>query len=145
MSIDEIELEFITKFIPIDNEDDFSCPVCYTDGAKSGLVQPSNCSHKICLECYTNIATKTTALLCPMCRIPYIKTDASVTNTQTPVSNTHSPQTVDSPHTVSRTISRSQPPHLNSDAMARLIHNIIIPLPIVYVNNTNTIDWLSND
>jgi hypothetical protein len=52
----------------------FECPVCYTDGADSGLVSP-NCGHKICLECYSTILIRGAAQTkCPCCRANYLKT-----------------------------------------------------------------------
>jgi hypothetical protein len=51
----------------------FSCAVCYTDGSTSGLVTPTCCSHKICLECYTKIVSlKKEKATCPECRTLYI-------------------------------------------------------------------------
>ena len=51
----------------------FSCAVCYTDGSTSGLVTPTSCSHKICLECYTKIVSlKKEKATCPECRTLYI-------------------------------------------------------------------------
>lgn len=49
----------------------WSCPVCYTDGSSSGHVIPKCCTHKICLDCYSNILTKTTNCICPVCRAEY--------------------------------------------------------------------------
>ena len=116
----ESELLFNTEFIPIEEESQkqsqeqkqsqdqpFSCPVCYSDGANSGVVNPSNCTHKICLECYTNIVLKTSACICPMCRVPYVKRQEQ--------SEQNSPFRANTP------ILRI-PPHLNSDVMANLIH-----------------------
>ena len=52
-------------------EEEWSCPVCYTDGSESGQVIPKCCTHKICLECYSNILTKTANCICPVCRAEY--------------------------------------------------------------------------
>jgi len=52
--------------------EEWSCPVCYTDGSASGHVIPKCCTHKICLECYSNILTKTTNCICPVCRAEYL-------------------------------------------------------------------------
>jgi hypothetical protein len=49
----------------------WSCPVCYTDGSSSGHVIPKCCTHKICLDCYSNILTKTANCICPVCRAEY--------------------------------------------------------------------------
>ena len=49
----------------------WTCPVCYTDGSSSGHVIPKCCPHKICLDCYSNILTKTTNCICPVCRAAY--------------------------------------------------------------------------
>ena len=49
----------------------WSCPVCYTDGSSSGHVIPQCCTHKICLDCYSNILTKTANCICPVCRAEY--------------------------------------------------------------------------
>ena len=50
----------------------FECPVCYTDGAKSGLVTPV-CGHKICLACYSTMFLASGMLtLCPCCRRKYM-------------------------------------------------------------------------
>ena len=49
----------------------WSCPVCYTDGSSSGHVIPKCCTHKICLDCYSNILTKTANCVCPVCRAEY--------------------------------------------------------------------------
>ena len=53
--------------------EEWSCPVCYTDGSSSGHVIPKCCTHKICLDCYSNILTKTTNCICPVCRAEYLK------------------------------------------------------------------------
>jgi hypothetical protein len=54
----------------------FSCPVCYTDGSKTGLVSPSCCSHKICLTCYSNILLRNKSkACCPECRAQYLKSE----------------------------------------------------------------------
>lgn len=118
---EETELLFNTEFVPIEEEQSqkqsqeqeqeqsqaFVCPVCYSDGANSGVVTPSNCTHKICLECYTNIVLKTSACICPMCRVPYVKKQ------EQPEQNSQL-----RPNTPILRI----PPHLNGDAMANLIH-----------------------
>jgi hypothetical protein len=52
-------------------EELWSCPVCYTDGAASGQVIPKCCTHKICLDCYSNILISTTNCTCPVCRAVY--------------------------------------------------------------------------
>ena len=50
----------------------FECPVCYTDGADSGLVSP-RCMHKICLKCYSTVLLqKGTKANCPCCRAFYL-------------------------------------------------------------------------
>lgn len=55
-------------------DEPFCCAVCYTDGASSGLVTPTCCSHKICLECYTKITIiNKDKASCPECRTLYIK------------------------------------------------------------------------
>jgi hypothetical protein len=123
----ESELLFNTEFIPIEEESQekeqeqeqsFNCPVCYSDGANSGVVTPSNCTHKICLECYTNIVLKTSSCICPMCRVPYVKKQ------EQPQQQQQQPQQQEErilpfrPTTPSLRI----PPHLNSDVMANLIH-----------------------
>ena len=52
-------------------EEEWNCPVCYTDGSESGHVIPKCCTHKICLDCYSNILTKTANCVCPVCRAEY--------------------------------------------------------------------------
>jgi hypothetical protein len=38
-----------------------------------GTLVPDNCSHKICVKCYTNIVlTSKNNLRCPQCRTPYL-------------------------------------------------------------------------
>jgi len=55
-------------------DESFSCAVCYTDGSSSGLVTPTCCSHKICLDCYTKITIMNKEKAsCPECRTLYIK------------------------------------------------------------------------
>jgi len=122
----ESELSSKTEFIPIKTQQDeeskaeeFNCPVCYTDGSESGLVNPAKCSHKICLECYTNIAARAQSPSCPMCRKPYLNT------TTPPPSLSNSPTNQQQQE---QSQSQSQPqrpltPHLNSDIMSLLIHN----------------------
>jgi len=52
--------------------DAFECPVCYTDGAASGIVEPA-CKHKICLACYSNILMREShRTKCPCCRKMYL-------------------------------------------------------------------------
>jgi hypothetical protein len=53
----------------------FECAVCYTNGESSGIVNPKNCKHKICLACYTNIVlhAQNSEPICPECRTPFIK------------------------------------------------------------------------
>ena len=51
--------------------EEWNCPVCYTDGSSSGHVIPKCCPHKICLDCYSNILTKTANCICPVCRAEY--------------------------------------------------------------------------
>jgi hypothetical protein len=64
--------------------DQYECPVCYTDGADSGIVEPL-CKHKLCLSCYSNIL-----LLgrensrCPCCRKAYLKTATIVEDVNDP-------------------------------------------------------------
>ena len=70
----EKELESTTIFVPLEEEEAFSCPVCYTDGSESGLVKPASCSHSICLNCYTNIVIRAPHSLCPLCRTEYLPT-----------------------------------------------------------------------
>jgi hypothetical protein len=125
----EQELESETQFIPISDESDdeliieeteetqdiFSCPVCYTNGAESGIVTPSHCTHKICLECYTNIASRAPSPSCPMCRTDYLKTA---------VQPSTSPNTT-SPPQLSPVITGLRRPvsaNMNSDVMSLLIH-----------------------
>ena len=120
----ENELLFNTVFVPIEEESQekeqeqeqeqsFNCPVCYSDGANSGVVTPSNCTHKICLECYTNIVLKTSSCICPMCRVPYVKKQQQEQEQEQQEQNS-----LLRPNTPSFRI----PPHLNGDAMANLIH-----------------------
>lgn len=50
----------------------FECPVCYMDGAASGIVEPA-CKHKICLACYSNILMREShRTKCPCCRKLYL-------------------------------------------------------------------------
>jgi hypothetical protein len=66
----------------------WSCPVCYTDGSSSGHVIPKCCTHKICLDCYSNILTKTTNCICPVCRSLYRPNNPEITAVnQEPVAN----------------------------------------------------------
>jgi len=57
----------------------FECPVCYTDGGGSGVVDPG-CSHKICVTCYSTILMNETragrghSVKCPCCRATYLTT-----------------------------------------------------------------------
>jgi hypothetical protein len=57
----------------------FECPVCYTDGGGSGVVDPG-CSHKICVTCYSTILMNETragrghTAKCPCCRATYLTT-----------------------------------------------------------------------
>ena len=57
----------------------FECPVCYTDGGGSGVVDPG-CSHKICVTCYSTILMNETragrghTAKCPCCRAAYLTT-----------------------------------------------------------------------
>jgi hypothetical protein len=57
----------------------FECPVCYTDGGGSGVVDPG-CSHKICVTCYSTILMNETRAgrghntKCPCCRATYLAT-----------------------------------------------------------------------
>ena len=113
----ESELSSKTEFIPIrqEQEEEFNCPVCYTDGSESGLVNPAKCNHKICLECYTNIAKRTPSPSCPMCRKVYL-------NTITPppsLSNSPTNQLQQQQQQQQRPLT----PHMNSDVMSLLIHN----------------------
>jgi len=56
-----------------EGDDDFECPVCYTDGTEFGIAIPK-CGHKICLSCYSNILLRGgDKTLCPCCRTPYCK------------------------------------------------------------------------
>lgn len=51
----------------------FECPVCYTDGADSGLVNPA-CTHKVCVKCYSTVLLQNrTQAKCPCCRAFYLK------------------------------------------------------------------------
>ena len=120
----ETELRSLTEFVPIDyytedssvveeiisDTEEFSCPVCYTDGAESGLVSPSNCSHQICLECYTNIAIRAPSPICPMCRTEYLR---------------NSPIEMPTPSTspILTPARRPLSPNMDSDVMSLLIHN----------------------
>lgn len=121
----ESELSSKTEFIPIKEEqeqeqdeeskdEEFNCPVCYTDGSDSGLVNPAKCNHKICLECYTNIATRAQSPSCPMCRKPYLNT------TTPPPSLSNSPTNQQQQQQQQQ---RPLTPHMNSDVMSLLIHN----------------------
>lgn len=116
----ESELSSKTEFIPIKEQQDeeskaevFNCPVCYTDGSESGLVNPAKCTHKICLECYTNIATRAQSPSCPMCRKVYLNTTTPPPSLSTSPTNQQQSQQQQRPLT----------PHLNSDVMSLLIHN----------------------
>jgi hypothetical protein len=122
--IAESELRSVTEFVPIDTDigfndeveetvtdsEEFSCPVCYTDGTETGLVSPSKCSHKICLGCYTNIAVRASMPVCPMCRTEYL---------------TNSPVETSTPNTspVITPVRRPLSPNMDSDVMSLLIHN----------------------
>jgi hypothetical protein len=58
----------------VSTEESFSCAVCYTDGSSSGIVSPTCCRHKICLDCYTKITLlNKDKASCPECRTLYIK------------------------------------------------------------------------
>ena len=51
----------------------FECPVCYTDGSDSGLVNPA-CTHKVCVKCYSTVLLQNrTQAKCPCCRAFYLK------------------------------------------------------------------------
>jgi ribosomal protein L40E len=115
----ESELSSKTEFIPIKEQqaEEFNCPVCYTDGSESGLVNPAKCNHKICLECYTNIATRAQSPSCPMCRKAYLNT------TTPPPSLSNSPTNQQQQQQQSQQQQRLLTPHLNSDVMSLLIHN----------------------
>jgi len=139
----EQELKSETQFIPItesadeleetkttDTQDEFSCPVCYTDGLESGLVSPSHCTHKICLECYTHIAARAASPSCPMCRKDYLK--APVQRTMTPIQSP-APQS-------NQIYQRPMSPNMNSDVMSLLIHRA---LP-AYSQGSNIIYTLSD-
>lgn len=134
----EMELHFESQFIPINDSEEqeqeqeqstntsdesFSCPVCYTNGAESGLVSPARCSHQICLECYTNIATRAPSPTCPMCRTEYLRTNAQETLEPNP-----SPQDA----VITTPPRRPMSPNMNSDVMSLLIHN---ELPSYSVGN----------
>ena len=134
--MEQVESELLseTQFIPItDSEDvtsvveeeEFSCPVCYTDGAESGLVSPSRCTHRICLECYTNIATRAPSPTCPLCRTEYLRASppAQLNSTPQPIPITTPPL---------RPLPRPMSPNMNSDVMSLLIHN---ELPAYSVNS----------
>ena len=136
MSTTEIELDSTTQFIPIEETEEaeeFSCPVCYTDGKTSGLVNPSKCTHPICLECYTNIATRSPSPTCPICRTQYLNTSPETQDTQA-VTPTQSAR---------RPIS----PNMDSDLMSLLIHNTLPEYSfrntlldsIIAIERTNTI------
>lgn len=143
-NIYEQELYSKTEMIPINDDDivpdtdsdsenekenetekdnEFSCPVCYTDGKESGLVNPSCCSHKICLQCYTNIAIRANSASCPMCRTKYLNNE--------PEQETHAqPMEIDNPNilrTVSSNNSRRQNYQMNSTAIQEILNNIILP------------------
>lgn len=51
--------------------DSFECPVCYTDGSLSGVLEPT-CKHKICVSCYSTIILKCPSATCPCCRKQYL-------------------------------------------------------------------------
>ena len=54
-------------------EKEFCCAVCYTNEESSGLVIPKNCTHKICLTCYSNlILIHKSNSTCPECRALYL-------------------------------------------------------------------------
>lgn len=55
------------------SDDAFECPVCYTDGATTGLVTPV-CGHKVCLGCYSTMLLGGRGMLtkCPCCRQKYL-------------------------------------------------------------------------
>ena len=58
----------------------FECPVCYTNGATTGIVTPV-CGHQLCLGCYsTMLVNNQTTNKCPCCRRKYLNTgiDGSV-------------------------------------------------------------------
>ena len=134
----ELELQFESQFIPINesveqeqeqaqsvNESDesFSCPVCYTNGSESGLVSPAHCTHQICLECYTNIATRAPSPTCPMCRTEYLRTN---------VQPTVAPNTSPNSTPITTPPRRPMSPNMNSDVMSLLLHN---ELPSYSVGN----------
>lgn len=58
------------------SDDAFECPVCYTDGATTGLVTPV-CGHKVCLGCYSTMLLGGRGMLtkCPCCRQKYLVYD----------------------------------------------------------------------
>jgi len=134
MDNNESELRSKTELIPINDDDtiadsstqdetvneesDFSCPVCYTDGAESGLVTPACCSHKICLRCYTNIAIRAQSPTCPLCRTEYLPQDTPVQeNQQIDVANI-----LDTFFPIPR-----QNPQMNSHSIQEILNNIIVP------------------
>jgi hypothetical protein len=63
----------------------FECPVCYTDGGSSGVVDPG-CSHKICVTCYSTILMNETragrghTAKCPCCRTAYLMAASATTD-----------------------------------------------------------------
>ena len=52
------------------DEETYGCPVCFSDGAESGKVIVSTCSHHICVNCYSNMIVRKN-VSCPVCRTPY--------------------------------------------------------------------------
>jgi hypothetical protein len=128
--MEQVESELLsdTQFIPITEDtvedEEFSCPVCYTDGSESGLVSPSRCTHRICLECYTNIATRAPSPTCPLCRTEYLRASPPQPN------STPQPTPISTPPL--RPLPRPMSPNMNSDVMSLLIHN---ELPTYSVNN----------
>jgi hypothetical protein len=55
----------------------FLCAVCYVESEEeSGLVKPMQCSHKICMECFSRIIMEhKEESKCPECRTLYLKQD----------------------------------------------------------------------
>lgn len=104
-----------------ESDNNFSCPVCYTDGKESGLVNPSCCSHKICLQCYTNIAIRSNSACCPMCRTKYLN------NETVQEANTQQIDNTNILRPLSPNIFRRPNYQMNSTAIQQVLNNIILP------------------
>jgi len=111
----------------LSNNNDFNCPVCYTDGSSSGLVIPSCCSHKICLHCYTSIAVRANKPTCPMCRTDYLSVSPRVTLESNEIIITEEEiqliidRLMEGNRIMNEARNYTRNPHLNSDEMQSLL------------------------